>query len=101
MPCEPISIGGARGFACGRGSSTKCSTIGCERRARYLCDYVIQPNGSMKDLEAQAKRIEQGAKGLEAATCSRPLCERCATNVLAKDRHVCPPHAKVLARRAR
>lgn len=72
MTCTPINIPGVgTGFICTRGPRARrkpCS--GCGRPADLLCDWKV-----------------------DGGTCDAPVCDQCTTSP-AKDKDLCPAHAK-------
>jgi hypothetical protein len=78
MECTRVTLpNGFTGFVCGpRRRKKACAACG-DPRADYECDWKL--------------RGKQKGK-----TCSRSICDRCATQVGGPgvDKHLCPPHAK-------
>ena len=75
MTCKTIDLGGgATAIVCTRGRKAAPCEFCRERPHTLLCDYPLA-----------GKR--------KGATCSKRMCQRCATsNALAGD--LCPPHAR-------
>ena len=46
MPCEVIKLDDRVVFLCGRGPAPKTTCRWCDRPARYLCDFRVQPGVS-------------------------------------------------------
>lgn len=73
MTCRTIIAGpGVTVIACTRGETKRCA---CGNRVTRLCDYPLRGT-------------------LEGATCSAPLCEKCAKHV-GPGRDYCPAHGRL------
>jgi hypothetical protein len=81
VACNHIDLpGGGFAIVCGRGSRQRLCTH-CGKPSDKLCDYPLR-----------------GAK--EGQTCSRPVCQKCATHV-EPDTDFCRTHAEMIEREGR